>query len=210
VTPEAHNFDQRSPGYARKRLPRLMRITVRPSRAWGRPRSGSKRIFIRAIVFAITLALTIFPSVPSQAPATLRNLLVANSSNRDLSHRARATHLGIKSPIAATIRLHFQSAAPDPMNHNRSETTGARTRTFTNYRNAGGHRGKSIRSNMTERVSCRIRGFKVQDGDSWWYRVASRPWRGRYYASADAFYNNGQTTGSLKHTPFVDRKVRKC
>jgi len=33
---------------------------------------------------------------------------------------------------------------------------------------------------------------------------------GGYYASADAFYNNGQTSGSLHGTPFVDNNVPNC
>ncbi len=70
--------------------------------------------------------------------------------------------------------------------------------------------GRHIRRYQTVKVICRIKGFKVQDGDTWWYRIASSPWDGKFYASADAFYNNGRTTGSLLHTPLVDRKVRIC
>jgi hypothetical protein len=55
-----------------------------------------------------------------------------------------------------------------------------------------------------------VRGFKVADGDTWWYKIASSPWNGAYYASADAFYNNGQTSGSLVGTPFVDNNVANC
>ena len=42
------------------------------------------------------------------------------------------------------------------------------------------------------------------------YRIASAPWSGSYYVSADAFYNNGQTSGSLVGTPFVDSNVPNC
>jgi hypothetical protein len=49
-------------------------------------------------------------------------------------------------------------------------------------------------------VACRVTGFRVSDGDTWWYRVASPGWDNTYYASADAFYNNGQTSGSLHGT----------
>jgi hypothetical protein len=59
-------------------------------------------------------------------------------------------------------------------------------------------------------VACRLEGFRVADGDTWWYRIASSPWNGSYYASADAFYNNGQTSGSLMGTPFVDPAVPGC
>jgi hypothetical protein len=33
---------------------------------------------------------------------------------------------------------------------------------------------------------------------------------GAYYASADAFYNNGQSTGSLIGAPFLDPTVPNC
>jgi hypothetical protein len=53
-------------------------------------------------------------------------------------------------------------------------------------------------------------GFRVADGNTWWYRIASGPWNGAFYVSADAFYNNGQTSGSLIGTPFVDPAVPDC
>jgi len=92
----------------------------------------------------------------------------------------------------------------------RIETTGGETNTWTNYRTAGGTRGPTIDANLPIRVSCKVRGFRVASGNPWWYRIASSPWKNRYYASADAFYNNGETTGPLFGTPFVDRDVRDC
>jgi hypothetical protein len=50
----------------------------------------------------------------------------------------------------------------------------------------------------------------VQDGNTWWYRIASPPWSDAFYVSADAFYNNGSVSGSLIGTPFVDPLVRDC
>lgn len=91
-----------------------------------------------------------------------------------------------------------------------AETVGGVTHTWTNYLNAGGTQGPSIPSNATVQIACKVTGFKVEDGDTWWYRVASAPWNGAYYASADAFYNNGQTSGSLHGTPFVDPAVPNC
>lgn len=99
---------------------------------------------------------------------------------------------------------------PPPPPATYSETTGGVTHTWTNYTNAGGSQGSSIPSNATVQIACKIEGFRVEDGDTWWYRVASSPWNGAYYGSADAFYNNGQTSGSLKGTPFVDPAVPKC
>jgi hypothetical protein len=59
-------------------------------------------------------------------------------------------------------------------------------------------------------IACKVTGFRVEDGNTWWYLIASSPWGNTYYASADAFYNNGQTSGSLIGTPFVDPAVPNC
>jgi surface antigen len=91
-----------------------------------------------------------------------------------------------------------------------AETTGGVTHTWTNYANAGGSEGPSIPSNATVQVTCRLTGFAVADGNTWWYEIASSPWNNAYYASADAFYNNGETIGSLLGTPFVDTSVPVC
>jgi hypothetical protein len=91
-----------------------------------------------------------------------------------------------------------------------AETAGGLAHTWTNYANAGGAAGPAIAGGQTVQVSCKVPGFRVADGNTWWYRIASSPWNGAYYVSADAFYNNGQTTGSLKGTPFVDPSVPNC
>jgi hypothetical protein len=90
------------------------------------------------------------------------------------------------------------------------ETTGGVAHTWTNYTNAGGYEGPLIPSNATVQIACALEGFHVADGNPWWYRVAQAPWSGAYYVSADAFYNNGQTSGSLHGTPFVDPAVPHC
>jgi hypothetical protein len=90
------------------------------------------------------------------------------------------------------------------------ETVGGATNTWTDYADAGGTEGETISAYDTVQVSCRIRGFAVADGDTWWYKIASSPWSDDFYASADAFYNDGQISGSLAGTPYYDPKVRKC
>lgn len=103
--------------------------------------------------------------------------------------------------------------APPPPPHSAptySETPGGVTHTWTDYVNAGGTEGPSLSSGQTIQVSCKVAGFQVADGDTWWYRIASSPWSGSYYASADAFYNDGATSGSLLGTPFVDNSVPSC
>jgi hypothetical protein len=91
-----------------------------------------------------------------------------------------------------------------------AETTGGVAHTWTNYTNAGGTQGPSIGSNQTVAISCKLQGFRVADGNTWWYRIASAPWNDAYYVSADAFYNNGATSGTLHGTPFVDPAVANC
>lgn len=91
-----------------------------------------------------------------------------------------------------------------------SETVGIDTHTWTNYTNAGGTEGPLIPRYTTVQVSCRLTGFVVRDGNPWWYRLASPPWSNNFYSSADPFYNNGQTSGDLKGTPWVDEQVPIC
>jgi hypothetical protein len=97
-----------------------------------------------------------------------------------------------------------------PAGGGRQETVGGVTHTWTNYTNAGGYEGPQIPAYTTVTVACKLQGFRVADGNTWWYRIASPPWTGTYHASADAFYNNGQTSGSLHGTPFVDPAVPNC
>lgn len=99
---------------------------------------------------------------------------------------------------------------PPPPAPTYSETTGGPTNTWTNYTNAGGTQGPTIPTRTTVQVACKLHGFRVLDGNTWWYRIAQAPWSNVYYASADAFYNNGATSGSLIGTPFVDTRVRDC
>lgn len=91
-----------------------------------------------------------------------------------------------------------------------AETAGGVAHTWTNYLNAGGTDGPSIAGGQTVQISCRVTGFKVADGNTAWYRIAQAPWSAQYYVSADAFYNNGHTSGSLQGTPFFDPAVATC
>ena len=99
---------------------------------------------------------------------------------------------------------------PVPAPTTYAETTGSVAHTWTDYGDAGGTEGPEIGSNQTVQIACKVTGFAVSDGNTWWYRVASSPWNSSYYVSADAFYNNGQTSGSLSGTPFVDPSVPNC
>lgn len=97
--------------------------------------------------------------------------------------------------------------APAPDHY---ETTGGAANTWTDYATAGGAAGPQVAAYATIAVSCRVEGFRVADGNTWWYRIKQAPWSDQYYVSADAFYNNGQTSGSLHGTPFVDPPVPPC
>jgi hypothetical protein len=103
-----------------------------------------------------------------------------------------------------------QCSSPPPPPNTYAETVGGNTNTWTNYTDAGGTQGPTIPIYTTVQVTCALQGFRVADGNTWWYQIASSPWNNTYYASADAFYNNGQTSGSLIGTPFVDPNVPLC
>jgi hypothetical protein len=104
--------------------------------------------------------------------------------------------------------VRWGGAAPSPTTY--PETTGGAANTWTNYLNAGGFQGPTIPAFTTVQIACKVTGFRVADGNTWWYRIAQAPWSNQYYVSADAFYNNGQTSGSLIGTPFVDPVVPTC
>jgi hypothetical protein len=99
-----------------------------------------------------------------------------------------------------------QPLSPGPY----KETAGGLTHTHAEYKSGGGAEGSVIDAGQTVEVRCRVEGLAVEDGDVWWYRIASVPWSDQYYASADAFYNNGQTSGSLIGTPPYDPAVGEC
>jgi len=114
------------------------------------------------------------------------------------------------SAPAPTPNAPSPSPAPSPAATGIPETTGGVTHTWTNYTNAGGVEGPTIPAFTTVLIACRLPGFAVQNGNTWWYRIAQSPWSSQYYASADAFYNNGQTSGDLRGTPYVDMAVPSC
>ena len=116
----------------------------------------------------------------------------------------------IGSTSSNTLTVPGSAPPPPPPPATWSETVGGNADTWTNYTNAGGTQGPTIPVYNTVQISCAIEGFGVADGNVWWYRVASSPWSNAYYVSADAFYNNGATSGSLSGTPFVDAAVPHC
>lgn len=130
-----------------------------------------------------------------------------NGPSQPASQPPISTPVSTPTPTPTAPSTPESKSAPPPTF---AETTGGLTHTWTDYLNAGGLEGSVIPANDTVQIACKITGFKVEDGDTWWYKVASAPWNGNYYASADAFYNDGQTSGTLIGTPFVDEKVPSC
>jgi len=83
-------------------------------------------------------------------------------------------------------------------------------RTWQDYRIAGGEAGPIIEADTPVMVTCRVRGYKVESGNEWWYLIASSPWEKQYFATADGFWNRSKTTGNFRSTPLVDRRVPEC
>jgi hypothetical protein len=102
------------------------------------------------------------------------------------------------------------SMAPVPK-HSLALKTGGPVHTWSDYQTGQGHAGPLIPQYARVHIACRVTGYKVpQDQNPWWYRIASAPWNGRYFGSADAFYNGKRQSGSLHGTGFVDTHVPTC
>lgn len=121
-----------------------------------------------------------------------------------------AIALVVTTALAATLLQIVEPAPRSLAAGTYAETVGGNANTWTNYTNAGGTQGPTIPAFTTVQITCALTGFRVADGNTWWYQIASSPWNNLYYVSADAFYNNGATSGSLHGTPFVDPAVPTC
>jgi hypothetical protein len=101
---------------------------------------------------------------------------------------------------------------PPPNEQTWSETvaSGGGAHTWTNYADAGGSEGATVGFDQTVQISCRVQGFAVADGNTWWYQIASGPWNNSYYASADSFYNGSPIGTPIQDTGFVDASVAIC
>jgi hypothetical protein len=102
------------------------------------------------------------------------------------------------------------SPASYPTGKTWTETTFSQSKTFAHYKNAGDPTGASLQAHQAVRVSCRVKGFAVADGDRWWYRLAQPPWNGRYYATTDVFYNTPTPTGNPINGISFDKRVPVC
>jgi hypothetical protein len=152
-----------------------------------------------ATVYQVTIIAALIAAVSGIVAAAIPALIATTPSNP-------VSVTGLTPSAKASV----PSPEPSKGAATHKETVGGVTATWTDYVQAGGRIGPDIRAYTSVQVSCKVLGFKVTDGDRWWYRISSPPWNGRYYASADAFYNNGKTSGSLIGSKLVDPQVPSC
>jgi transcriptional regulator with XRE-family HTH domain len=153
--------------------------------------------------------------VAASAPGGARD---ARAGRRGLSPGrgggvAAAVAVGVLAVLVAAVvlvRVQRPGRAAAPAARTWTETTGTAARTWSDYRVAGGRSGEALGPRESVQVSCRVRGYVVPDGDPWWYRIESPPWNGDYYATSDAFYNEGSTSGPVDTGVVVDEHVPEC
>jgi hypothetical protein len=137
---------------------------------------------------------------------------VAPSVSRRVAVLALALASGIPLTLAGTNSA--GAAAPAgvraaPRLYRETETPHHPVRTFRNHHRVTGV-GKSIAAGQTVLVSCKVYDPSIPSvkPDGYWYRIASRPWRNRYYAPANTFLNGDPSGGP--YTRNTDRRVRNC
>jgi transcriptional regulator with XRE-family HTH domain len=117
--------------------------------------------------------------------------------------------VAVAAGVAAACLAALSRGGPGGPASTWTETTGTPAHTWANPVQLTGA-GTPLGPRQSVQVLCRVRGYVVEDGDPWWYRLASEPWNSRYYATSDAFYNNGATSGSVDTGVVVDEQVPVC
>ena len=125
---------------------------------------------------------------PAPTPSTSQPPTPSTSQPPTPSTSLPPTPSTSQPPTPTTTSPH-----PVPTPQTWTETVGGNAHTWTDYMNAGGTQGPTIPGGQSVQIACKVQGFQVADGNTWWYRITSSPWSGNYYVSADAFYNNGAT-----------------
>lgn len=76
---------------------------------------------------------------------------------------------------------------------------------------AGAIEGPRVEPNQRVLVSCKVYDPEPESvlPDGYWYRLASAPWEGRYYAPANSFWN-GDVPGKKPYTHNTDFSVSNC
>jgi transcriptional regulator with XRE-family HTH domain len=158
--------------------------------------------------------------VPVAEPMTKKEPLLAVSAGlplasgripRRVSSRLWLAFSALVAAAAAGAALAFFAfqAGPSGPASTWTETTGTPAHTWADATQLTGA-GTPLGPRQSVQVLCRVRGYVVQDGDPWWYLLASTPWNGHYYATSDAFYNNGATSGPVDNGVVVDQQVPVC
>lgn len=168
---------------------------------------GDQSLRIRVTVLPQTTVSSTVPKGPIRGGGTTTTTSTAPTTSTTRNPTTTTTRPQRGSTTSSTSTV---TTTTQPQTITYAETTGGVTHTWSDSQTAGGNEGPSIGAYVTVQITCRLVGFKVADGNTWWYKIASSPWNNAYYASADAFYNDGQTSGTLQGTPFVDPNVPLC
>jgi serine/threonine-protein kinase len=127
------------------------------------------------------------------------------TATRTATATATATATRVPTPVPTPTN---PPPPPPPTYYETTSSNGSNT--WTDYHTAGGAEGTYVQPFTTIQITCRLTGYTIpQDGNPWWYRIAQSPWNNQFYASADNFYNNGQTSGP-PNSIFVDLNVPLC
>ena len=113
---------------------------------------------------------------------------------------------GGASPGKSTAQL-IEGASDSAPQREQAGAGGARTFTVP----AGIDEGPRVRSSQSVMVTCKV--YKPEPEsvtpDGYWYRLTSPPWRGRYYAPANSFWN-GDRPGHRPYIHNTDFAVPDC
>lgn len=113
----------------------------------------------------------------------------------------------------AVAKAHHPASSENPASRSdqtyseQAGTVGART--FS--KPAGAIEGPRVSANQHLLVSCKVYDPEPESvrPDGYWYRLASTPWNGRYYAPANSFWN-GDLPGKKPYTHNTDFGVPNC
>jgi hypothetical protein len=172
-------------------------VSSEPPGAASKP-SGDGNAIIRAAY--ITLAGVVLAAVIGAA-VTIYSNGHSNKGAADLQHSPSVTPSASSAPTAT---------ATPPVGKTWTEYTFSQSKTFADFVNAGDPLGPSLTPEEAVKVSCRVKGFAVNDGDRWWYRLAQSPWDGRFYATTDVFYNTPTPKGNPRNGIWFDKRVPVC
>lgn len=153
------------------------------------------------------------PNIKAALGAPAEDRTAAPVARRQLRVRARwlggivaVTVLAVLATILALLHVGHQMKPPQ---NAWTETTGTPAHTWADPVHLTGA-GAPLGPRQSVIVTCRVRGYVVPDGDPWWYRLYSSPWHDAFYATSDAFYNNGAISGPVDTGVVVDEQIPVC